>query len=210
MKNDAAASTRNELLRATVRVVARSGAPALTLEAVAREAGVSKGGLLYHFPSKESLIRALMESFIHEWDLALEREYARDPFPELAGRWLRAFVRAAFADFAETEFVTLGLSHGDIVGTLAALATNPELVTILRRAYDRWHALMISDGFDEAAATAIRFAADGIYFAEAFGFAAPTGATRQETMKVILAWATPLPQTTSAKRSGGEKRVRRK
>jgi len=39
------------------------GARHLTLDAVAREAGVSKGGLLYHFPSKEGLLTAMVESF---------------------------------------------------------------------------------------------------------------------------------------------------
>ena len=36
------------------------GVPGLTLEAAARGAGVSKGGLLYHFASKEALLAALL------------------------------------------------------------------------------------------------------------------------------------------------------
>ncbi|MDO8275460.1 MAG: TetR/AcrR family transcriptional regulator, partial [Serpentinimonas sp.] len=44
--------TRNALLEATNTVILRDGIAHLTLEAVAKEAGVSKGGLLYHFPSK--------------------------------------------------------------------------------------------------------------------------------------------------------------
>ena len=38
-----------------------SGAVHLTLDAVAERAGVSKGGLLYHFPSKESLLQAMVD-----------------------------------------------------------------------------------------------------------------------------------------------------
>ena len=41
--------TRKRLLDAAAAVVRRDGAGALTLDAVAAEAGVSKGGLLYHF-----------------------------------------------------------------------------------------------------------------------------------------------------------------
>ena len=44
-------SARARLLDAAVAVVRRDGAQALTLDAVAAEAGVSKGGLLYHFRS---------------------------------------------------------------------------------------------------------------------------------------------------------------
>jgi AcrR family transcriptional regulator len=43
---------RERILEAAYTVAERSGAAALTLDAVAAEAKVSKGGLLYHFPSK--------------------------------------------------------------------------------------------------------------------------------------------------------------
>ena len=39
----------------------RDGVSAMTLEAVAREAGLSKGGLLYHFASKDELIAAMLQ-----------------------------------------------------------------------------------------------------------------------------------------------------
>jgi AcrR family transcriptional regulator len=181
--------TRDELLRATVRVVAEEGLPRLTLDAVARAAGVSKGGLLYHFPTKEALIQALIETFIAEWDRAMAREYARDPEPEKPGRWLRAYVRASFAEVDPNESLTLGLGHGDLASFLAALAVNPELLGLIQTAYDRWHRLLVSDGVDEVTATAVRFAADGIYFAEGFGLAPPVGRQRQQVCDLILAWS---------------------
>src|SRR5262245_35811257 len=45
--------TRNAILDAAEAVVARMGVAAMTFEEVAKEAGVSKGGVLYHFRSKE-------------------------------------------------------------------------------------------------------------------------------------------------------------
>jgi len=42
------------------------GAKHLTLDAVAARAGVSKGGLLYHFPSKEDLLTAMVQRHIDE------------------------------------------------------------------------------------------------------------------------------------------------
>ena len=50
---------RSALLDAAERVVLRDGAGQLTMDAVAAEAGVSKGGVLYAFPSKDALIDAL-------------------------------------------------------------------------------------------------------------------------------------------------------
>lgn len=51
---------RGALLDAAERVVLREGAGHLTMEAVAAEAGVSKGGVLYAFASKDALVDALV------------------------------------------------------------------------------------------------------------------------------------------------------
>lgn len=57
----------NQLLDAAERVVARQGVPALTLEAVAAEAGISKGSVLYDYRSKAALVQAVVNR-------ALERD----------------------------------------------------------------------------------------------------------------------------------------
>jgi AcrR family transcriptional regulator len=46
-----AVNTRQKILETAVRIVDTQGARHLTLEAVAAEAGMSKGGVLYHYPS---------------------------------------------------------------------------------------------------------------------------------------------------------------
>jgi len=52
------------ILTAAERVVLRDGVTCLTLEAVACEANLSKGGVLYHFATKEALIQAMLERLI--------------------------------------------------------------------------------------------------------------------------------------------------
>jgi len=49
------------VLDALERLLVASGERAATLEAVAREAGVSKGGLIYHFPSREAMVEGLLD-----------------------------------------------------------------------------------------------------------------------------------------------------
>lgn len=56
-------SKRTTILQVACRLVRKLGASHLTLDAVAKEAGVSKGGLLYHFPTKEALIQAAWMTF---------------------------------------------------------------------------------------------------------------------------------------------------
>lgn len=52
---------RSRVLDAYVTLLIDEGERAATLDAVAREADVSKGGLLYHFPNKEALVAGLLE-----------------------------------------------------------------------------------------------------------------------------------------------------
>lgn len=55
--------TRQEVLKAALRVYARSGISAATLEDIATEAGVTKGTLCWHFHSKEELLTALIKQY---------------------------------------------------------------------------------------------------------------------------------------------------
>lgn len=65
-------SAKAQILDAAETVVAEVGANHLTLEAVAERAGVSKGGLLYHFPTKEALLQNMVRRFVEEHATRLE------------------------------------------------------------------------------------------------------------------------------------------
>lgn len=67
-------SKRTLILEAGSRLVQRDGVTALTYESVAQEAGVTKGGLLYHFPSREALLLALHEYVAGQWEAAMEAD----------------------------------------------------------------------------------------------------------------------------------------
>src|SRR5512146_2760569 len=82
----------DRLLDAAESVVAREGVGNLTLEAVAREAGVSKGGLLYHFPSKSALVTAVVERLVVRCEADQELALAHDP--DEAGAFTRAYLAA--------------------------------------------------------------------------------------------------------------------
>lgn len=53
-------SKKQYILESAASIINEQGADYLTLDAVAKKAGVSKGGLLYHFKSKEGLIQELV------------------------------------------------------------------------------------------------------------------------------------------------------
>jgi AcrR family transcriptional regulator len=52
--------SRESILQAAEEIVAKLGPAHLTLETAANEAKVSKGGLFYHFRSKEALLEAMI------------------------------------------------------------------------------------------------------------------------------------------------------
>lgn len=54
---------RQEVLKAALRLFARSGISAATLDDIAAEAGVTKGALCWHFHSKDDLLIALIKHY---------------------------------------------------------------------------------------------------------------------------------------------------
>ena len=61
-------SKRTEILEAATRVVEREGIKSLTYDSVAAEAGLTKGGLLYHFASREDLVVAVHQHLAALWE----------------------------------------------------------------------------------------------------------------------------------------------
>lgn len=57
-------AARDKVLTAFATIVAEQGEQAATMDAVAARAGVSKGGLLYHFGSREALVEGLAERLL--------------------------------------------------------------------------------------------------------------------------------------------------
>jgi AcrR family transcriptional regulator len=156
--------TRARLLDAASAVVRRDGAQALTLDAVAAEAGVSKGGLLYHFHSKHDLLEAMVtewvEHFEREIEIAAEQE---------GGSFALGYVKASDpSGWAEAERATE-------FGLLAALIAEPRVLAAARRHYEDWQARLAQEDVD---VTVARLAADGLWIVDLLGLGPPTGDLR--------------------------------
>jgi len=147
------------------------------VRAVAAEAGVSKGGLLYHFPSKEALIGGMIGRLIEGFEAALGRELSKGRSAG-CGRWTRAYARTSFAEDRWYLQVSAGL--------LAGVAEDPTLLDPLRRRFQDGQRWAERDGIDPAVATLVRLAADGLFFAELLGFAPPEGALRKQVLGALL------------------------
>lgn len=71
--------SRDGLLDVAEEIVRSHGGNALTIGALARAAGVSKGGVQYSFASKDAIIRGLIERWTSQFDALLGDEPDEDP-----------------------------------------------------------------------------------------------------------------------------------
>lgn len=154
-------SARERVLAAYQDLLSSEGPQAATLDAVAAAAGVSKGGLLYHFKSKEALTEGL---------LARLREYAELDFAAMAedpAGCAAYYVRTSV--FGGTPF------DRAIVAAHRLLQGDDDSVRqVFSALHARWYELILSDLQDPAAARAVLLLGDGLYYnAALFGF--PTG-----------------------------------
>ena len=58
---------RQVILDAARRIVREQGAGKLTFEGLVQESGVTRGGITYHFATKQALLRALLEADMEQW-----------------------------------------------------------------------------------------------------------------------------------------------
>jgi len=166
--HDEPASTRVRLLNAAEAVVRASGAVKLTLDAVAKAAHVSKGGLLYHFPSKESLVRCLIERVCDEFDMRLAHFRSLDPNP--VGRTTRAYIRATLEMCSNGGNSTCRLDSA----LIAAMASDQSLVEPLRLRYRKWRAAVADDGLAPPDAMIIQLAMDGLWYSAVLSLEPPS------------------------------------
>ncbi|MFA6116006.1 MAG: TetR/AcrR family transcriptional regulator [Sphingomonas sp.] len=87
---------RLALTLAAAHLIAERGLSRLTVDAVAKAAGVTKGGLFHHFPSKQDLVLGVLGAMIDFANETLEAMMATDPEPH--GRFTRAYLKGVFAD----------------------------------------------------------------------------------------------------------------
>lgn len=108
-------ATRKKILRAADEVATSTGAGTMSLDAVAAHAGISKGGLLYHFPTKSALLQSLVSEHLEKIESYLEstRDWSRP----------NGVINAVLNHFEEEW--RQNLPEG---GLLAALAEDPTIL----------------------------------------------------------------------------------
>lgn len=149
-------AVRRALLDQAARLAVEEGLAAVTVQAVSDAAGVTKGGFIHHFPSKQALIDAVFEELLDTLSDDLDRRLAADPQPY--GSFTRAYVESVFE-------LGLGATGGPWAPLSISMLTDPRL----RALWAEWFEARLSrhqatDG--DLRLSIVRLAADGIWLAD--------------------------------------------
>jgi AcrR family transcriptional regulator len=123
---------------------------------VAHKAGVSKGGLMYHFPTKEHLLKAMIDRLVRQF--YVDREKMNQGLKVTPGRLLKAGILAALEPNEKRD--RMGLS------ILVAAAHDPQLLEQLKEAYQEHQKELEDSGLPYERAAILSLAADGLMFRE--------------------------------------------
>jgi AcrR family transcriptional regulator len=174
------ASNREAILDAYEQLLVAEGERAATVEAVARAAGVSKGGLLYHFASKDELADAAIERLLRVARADAERATSS---PEGV---IEVFLRGA-VQTGDPLDVSLGAVHA-----LQQSGRYPQAKPALDAVVQGWVDLLSEGTGDPVLGRLVAVLGDGLYFGAAFssghesGVATPP-ASPQELDELIAA-----------------------
>ena len=154
---------RERILDAAETRLLASGPTGLVLESIAADAGVSKGGLLYHFPSKEALVAGLCERMLDGFERVLESLSQSDS--GTGGAWTRAYLSSTVTPDGKPADNSAAL----MAGILATLGRDSAHLETVREHFTRWHRRLEADGIDPKKATIVRLAADGLWLSALLG-----------------------------------------
>ena len=169
--------TRARIRVAAAKVIERDGAGHLTLEKVAAEADLSKGGLLYHYPSKDALLQGLLDHLLENRARLIEGSGPAESVSDAT--LLNSLIDADF-DLPKDERIMAQ-------GLIAASAENPELIA---PAQHHVEAVFAQLGKAKATATSARtifLASQGLQFLELLGLLSLSTAERNEIRRHLKA-----------------------
>jgi AcrR family transcriptional regulator len=169
--------SRSAVIQAALTVIARDGPGRLTLDAIAREGGISKGGLMHQFRSKEAVLKALLEHQIAQSDLFARDHLARldpqNPEPELSG---------AIASLQHA----MDKPRSVALAVLGALAVDPDLLATPREVDARKAADIRAEAADADLALLRWLAAQGLLLGTMLGINPLTEEDRTRLFERLL------------------------
>lgn len=171
--------TKQKLLDAATDIIMNQGVHQLTLDEVAKTAGVSKGGLLYHYPSKEALMTAMVERLQQEQNeiyASLQQE-GHGP--------VEAFVRLFDETKLHPERAAIQIDVEKMIAFLTLFAVDQEYANRWKHDLDTFFA-QFQQTADPVETMIIRYALEGMMMSEHFGVGVPPAELKQAIIARLI------------------------
>ncbi|MFE8646415.1 TetR/AcrR family transcriptional regulator [Sphingomonas sp. NCPPB 2930] len=166
-------NAKERLIETAMDIISNQGVQELTLEAVAAAAGVTKGGLIYHFKTKDELLVALVAHMLEQDKLRTDR------ISGTPKALLQSWIDEVFDMSPKESLLRANL--------LSAASSHPQLVGLVRERYEQgYRHLQSVTGSKAGLAVAIAVATDGIALLELMNLCRFTTAQR-ESLRSALA-----------------------
>ncbi|MDS1269599.1 TetR/AcrR family transcriptional regulator [Lipingzhangella sp. LS1_29] len=169
-------TTRDRILDALSDILISQGSSAVTLESVAAAADVSKGGLLYHFPSKQAMIAGLVQRLSEE----AEREFAAAEQAE------EGLVRAYLEGSLPSSPREVALYWSLIASLRSQELASPDLMHHVHEVFSRWARMLHAAIPDPVLAENIRLVGDGLYLTAISGLPMPDETVVRQLMDRLV------------------------
>jgi AcrR family transcriptional regulator len=168
-------TTKNRIMDAAEDVVMKLGAVHLTFDVLVKETGLSKGGILYHYPNKKALLRDMVQRMIDSFDT--RREKVESKLDNAGLTKAKTYILASFEKDDRYQSSSTAL--------MAAAANDPELLEIVRDHYVKNFAEVKAAGDKSGLASLIYMAVDGVWLLDSLGLC-PLDDSERITLKKML------------------------
>ncbi|MGN5236383.1 MULTISPECIES: TetR family transcriptional regulator [unclassified Rhodococcus (in: high G+C Gram-positive bacteria)] len=150
--------TRRAILDAAEQMFSERGSK-VSLADIAAAAGVTKSGLMHHFPNRDALVYGVIEhGIVRMW----EEVHAHIELSEnKSGKFTRGYVRALTGG---SDYLMDIFNPGTLIATLGSSA---EVEALYGRDAEKWDAAFAADGLPWPRVLVIRAAAEGLAIAAA-------------------------------------------
>lgn len=170
-------NSRRKAIDAALSILTREGIGGLTFDALSRESGISKGGLLHQFRNKHGVLRALLDRHREEFE-----QIAREHLAAGGAARVEPVLSAQIAIFRES----INQPHSVARAVLAAMVESPDLLDDLKNDDAEKMKQLQSEAKDLELSLLRYFAASGIAFNSLLGLSAMPETLRDRLFERLL------------------------
>ncbi|WP_256837030.1 TetR/AcrR family transcriptional regulator [Micrococcus sp. Mcc89] len=169
-------SKKTMILDAAIQVIEEDGITAVTFDSVAAAAGITRAGIIYHFPSRDDLIAAIHQRLADRWERQLEIACGKPTAEATSMERLTAYILTCSTAASRAEFqMILDSQH-------------TQHKAIWEDLIDRWTGRSERDEAERDQMTSLALlAGDGLWVNDLIGSRPISQDHRSETAKQIIA-----------------------